>query len=158
MSSPDFRNSLEEKIKKSAEAAVSIQRLARKKECRIAISTITVAEYLAGIDESKKLKALRGLERNYTIAAFNNKAAVDAGRIFIYGKKNANRSCYSRTVISADSKVIASLKAMRCSFFVSHDAEAVKLANAFGFTAYLPEEVDTKSQYEFPFDDRETIS
>ena len=79
----------------------SIFKFLKKQEARIVISTVTVAEYLVGIDVREHVRTIKILEKHFTIAPFNTRAAMTCAPLFLPSKTLVNED-YTRKVLSAD--------------------------------------------------------
>ena len=96
----------------------------------LAISSIALAEVLVPVSNKKKGKLISELSKRFVIADFTIQAATIASSLWAEHKKlPADEQYDKRIVLSADTKIIASLKAVGVSTMYSHDRKCRKIAN-----------------------------
>lgn len=96
----------------------------------IAISVISLSEYLVKIDPEHHVSTTREIESYFRIAPFNARAAQIAAELFPHAKRlNSGPNKRERTVMSADVKIIASLVAAGVYDIHSNDERFLKIAN-----------------------------
>jgi hypothetical protein len=106
-----------------------IERL-RDQQAPIFISSITVAEYLVRVDPAKHGQVIRDLQEIFTVVGFNLHAASIASDLAARSKsrhKSVRRN-NDRMIVSADTKIIASLLAGGAKTIYLHDENAYDLA------------------------------
>lgn len=96
-------------------------------ESMICISSITLGEFLAGVNANVVTKTANEIQKNFQIAQYNTHAAIVNAQLTPFIKPLASGD---RKVLSADSKILASIIAASCNQFFTFDAKFLKLAQA----------------------------
>jgi len=94
-------------------------------------SCITVAEYLAGIDEKDRLKVVNDLATDFVIVPFSLKSSIETARLSPFVNALANAPG-DRKILTADAKIVGSLKAQGIRRILTFDGKMTKLATKAG--------------------------
>lgn len=105
---------------------------------RVAVSTVTVAEYLAGCAPDKQNEVLSAMRKVVQILPFDEKCSAMLGAN--YAKFKAIRTQYGgtrqgRQVFKADAMIIASCKSSGAGVLYSHDKRLRTMAGVVGVAA-----------------------
>lgn len=113
--------------KENSKSAKAIVRELRMKQVPLYLSCITVAEYLAGIDETSRLKVMNDLATDFVIVPFSLKSSIETARISMFLNALA---CVpgDRKILTADAKIVGSLKAQGVRRILTFDDKMQKLA------------------------------
>ncbi len=99
-------------------------------EAEVVISSITASELLTPLDDKEQKAFLDRLNKLFRVVPFDIKAAALAAQLYQRHKGAlAKARGYSRTVLRADSLIIASVKVAGASVFYSNDKQCRALAS-----------------------------
>jgi predicted nucleic acid-binding protein len=117
---------------------------------KLVVSTITLAEYLVGVEPSRHAKVTDQFNEWFLLKPFDAQAASIAARLWKDAPTTLRKQYGLRSVFAADVKIIATAKAAGAERFYSHDKHCRLLASAVMDARDLP------SHSEDLFDDAES--
>ena len=126
-----FSNPKSDDEKALAKSSKRLLESLEERKCRICISIISIAEYLAKVEVSRHTSFIQRIESRYQISGFSLHAASQTARIFGLAKKpaKAGRTKADRVCLAADCKIIGSLFADRVVEVYTNDKEFMELAS-----------------------------
>jgi len=101
----------------------------------VVVPTITVSEWLTGIDPSKQGTFISELQESFTLAAFNPKAAAIAAKLFQDVQNLPAEDKPQRKCMKADMMIVATAKAADAVRFFSHEPRVRKYVELVGMEA-----------------------
>lgn len=111
--------------------------------CEIYVSIISLAEYLVRVSEDRHDQTIQAMETQFRIAPFNFRAARECSVLVTEAKRilrsDGSRQVGERSILMADSKIIASLVAANVDRIYTHDRKAMEIANIRVKAELVPE-------------------
>ena len=126
-------------------AQILIRNLERE-NATVVISTITVAEVLAGIPDQKHASVIEALRAKFEVVNYGLDAARLAAGLFRKYKANKPQISGGRNILKNDLHIIASVYVFGARYFYSHDELARAIAQDVGLVA---RDLPTHSNYLF---------
>lgn len=99
----------------------------------VVLPTVVLSEFLTGVKQQDRPRVAQAISERFTVAAFDSKAAYLAAELYQSSENSKPKGVPGgRSVLRADSMIVATAKAFGAEIFISHDTACRKMAKKIG--------------------------